>query len=363
MGFKIVSKNRLSSKVFEVEQLIKNLSTEESSEKIIEIFESIDENYRDQNATHLYLKIWKIALANGKLNLANQYAKKGMDYLIEQKRVPSLKTFVNELKLNGILKKDQKQILNLLDIMQGSKKTISDGDLIHFELLATHPEQWKKSSTFLGQYLNIEEGWEVEQWKLCYEFILNFQFDKDLYLILIQKAELLDKKKYKKMFEAYFSENNIKYKKIKESLPKENRSQSKKLNIDYDELAYDVLSGAISSEKSEQDKIVSSLRFIEDNELKLKGLEMIVAFEFLGMDQAVLFLCQKILPMLTNVKDRASCYYIWAQTLVTKEEYYNALDLIEDVLNKEPVYGDELVAFSYLKAEAYFYLKKYKLAI
>ena len=74
-----------SSKVFEVEQLIKNLSTEESSEKIIEIFESIDENYRDQNATHLYLKIWKIALANGKLNLANQYAKKGMDYLIEQK--------------------------------------------------------------------------------------------------------------------------------------------------------------------------------------------------------------------------------------------------------------------------------------
>ena len=351
-----------SSKVFEVEQLIKAPAAEKNSENIIQLFESIDETYRDQHAQHLYLELWKIALINGKLNQANRYAQKGVDFLIELKRVPYLKKFLDELKKNGLLKKNQKKVIAIIETITGKKKIISSEDLDNFNILMTHPDHWKSSLYFLSQYLSMENDWKGEQWKHCYEYILNFYFDRELFLILSQKAVLLGKQKYHKLFENFLLKNNVRFTKDKILVERLEEFKNEKLNVDYDQLAYELLSGAIDPSLKEQDKVISSLKFLSDSELESKGLEMILAFEFLGMEKVVLVLCQRLLPLLSETKKRASCYFVWAQNLVSRGEYYKALDLIEEILNTEPIYGDELLAFVYLRAESYFNLNKFRLA-
>jgi len=50
------------------------------------------------------------------------------------------------------------------------------------------------------------------------------------------------------------------------------------------------------------------------------------------------------------------------QALMNRSEYFKAIDLIDEVLQDEPLYGEEQLAFLYVKAEAYLKLKKTKMA-
>jgi len=74
-----------------------------------------------------------------------------------------------------------------------------------------------------------------------------------------------------------------------------------------------LLTGAIEPNKEEQRRVINSLKYISDEELLAKGQEMIVAFELLGMEEVVISLCERLAKALTEVKQRASVFFVWAK--------------------------------------------------
>ena len=138
--------------------------------------------------------------------------------------------------------------------------------------------------------------------------------------------------------------------------------KKEKFTINYDQIAMDLLSGDKEPNYEEQRRVMNSLKFVTDEELSVKGLEMIVAFELLGMEHVVILLCEKMINILIDVKQRASTFYVWTQALLNLTENHKVIDLVDDVLYSEDVYGEERLAFLYVKAEAYFKLNKIKTA-
>jgi len=82
----------------------------------------------------------------------------------------------------------------------------------------------------------------------------------------------------------------------------------------------------------------------------------------LGMEKVVLTLCEQMIKLTEDIKERASLYFIWAQALNNSGDFFKTIDLIDEVLAKEPFYEEERVAFLYLKAEACVKVKKIKMA-
>ena len=357
-----MSNKILDSELSEIERSISQISSNEDFEFVLNRFESIDEDYRDDHSPQLYFDMWRVALKVGKLTLANSYAKKSMKYLIDLKRIPQIKILLNDFQKAGLIKKQLSDFLIAEEILLGKRKKITRVELIYIELFSDHPEYWKFSPEFLQQYLLLEDEWNVDQWKLCYEYILINHFDKDLFLALLEKAKEKKNAKAEKQLIHLLQTKKIKLRNYKNENIKIENVNNEKLNLDYDQVAMDLLSGAIKPNQEEQRRVLNSLKFISDEELIAKGQEMIVAFELLGMEQVVFSLCEKMVSLLSDIKQKASVYYVWAQALSNLGEYYKALDLIEDVVQAQPLYGDELLAFIYLKAEAYLKLKKIKLA-
>ncbi|MDO9182035.1 MAG: hypothetical protein Q7U04_06485 [Bacteriovorax sp.] len=345
-----------------IESMAPNLTSIEEQKLLLNQYESIDENYRDIECPSSYKHMWKVSLQLGKLNLANKYAQKYLQHLLDLKRTPQIKSFLASLLEASLFKKDEVKYLRITEILLGSVKKITEADLVHFELLNTHPDHWKASSLFLQQYLLLESDWKAEEWKLCYQYILLNHFDRDIFNLLLEKSQELKNKNTEKKIKELFDAKNIKYNSQK--LTGQNIEQTKKesLNLDYDQVAMDMLSGLKEPDNEEQRRVLNSLRFIPEEDLALKGQDMIVAFELLGMEQVVQVLCEKMVKILTDVKQKASVYYVWIQALNNNEEYFKSIDLIDEILEKEPLYGEERLAFLYLKAEACLKLKKIKLA-
>ncbi len=343
----------------------KSLNFSESNadlEIIIRQFESIDEKNRDKYAIHLYQKMWVIALQAGKISLANNYAKKSINYLVEHKRIPAIKILLNELKEKGLLKSQLKEYLSILEILEGRNKNLTKNDLNRIDLLCDHPEHWKQHSLFLKQYLLLEEVWSYDQWKLCYEYLLRNHFDKEIVVSLYEKALESNNEHHLKKFKIYLDKNKLVTSPSAVQKETVEKIQKTKFNIDYDQIAFDLLSGKNEPSEDEQLRVINSLKFISEEDLKSKGTEMLVAFELLGMEKVVFSLCEKLIAMTSDVKIKAGIYFVWAQALLNNEEYYKVMDLIDDVIQKEPLVNDELIAIMYLKAEAYIKVKNIKAA-
>lgn len=338
------------------------ISTIEDSKNLLQQFESIDESVRDQYATKLYLQMWRVALRAGKLSLANSYAKKSLQYLIALKRIPQIKIFIQTLRDAGLFKSKSEEYLIVEEILLGKRNKITTSELDHVELFLSHPEHWKQSPEFLKQYLLIEEEWNQDLWKLCYEFILLNHFDKDVFQALLEKARELGNKEYEQKILALLATKNIKVRSYKAPESKEVLTANEKLNVDYDQIAMELLSGVKEPNNEEQRRVLNSLKYITEEELRTKGQEMIIAFELLGMEQVVLSLCESMINILTDVKQRASTFYLWAQALFNTNEFYKTIELIDEVLHAEPLYGEERLAFLYVKAEACLKLNKIKMA-
>lgn len=338
------------------------ISTIEDSKNLLHQFESIDESIRDQYATELYMQMWRVALHAGKLSLANLYAKKSLQYLIDLKRIPQIKIFIQTLRDAGLIKNKSKEYFIVEEILLGKKNKITSPELNDIEFFISHPEHWKQSPEFLKQYLLIEEEWNQESWKLCYEFILINHFDKDVFQILLEKARELGNKDYEKKILALLATKNIKVRSYKATESKEASMANEKLNVDYDQIAMELLSGTKEPNNEEQRRVLNSLKYITEEELRTKGQEMIIAFELLGMEQVVLSLCESMINILTDVKQRASTFYLWSQALFNTNEFYKTIEMIDEVLHSEPLYGEERLAFLYVKAEACLKLKKIKMA-
>lgn len=351
-----------SAVLSEIESSLPNIDSIEDYKSLTNQFELIPENIRDEYFPSFYLKTWRVALNAGKLSLANSYAKKSIEHLIEFKRIPQIKILLKAFLDSGLFKNKLDDWLISEEILLGKRKNIRSSDLKHIELFLYHPEHWKQFPEFIQQYLLLESEWNLDLWKLCYEYILIKHFDKDLFLVLLEKSIEMKDKANEKKFTNLLLAKKIKLNPRKLGAPKENAKNTEKLNLDYDQIAMDLLSGAIEPNHEEQRRVISSLKYISKDELLEKGQEMIVAFELLGMEQVVHSLCESMIVILTDVKARASTFYVWAQALMNSENYYKAIDLIDNVLDSEPLYGEELLAFYYLKAEALLKLKKTKMA-
>jgi len=348
--------------LFELESSIQNLETSEDCKNLLNKFSSIDENYRDEKAPQSYKLMWKVALRSGKLSLAESYAKKFIDYLIDLKRIPQLKSFLRSLNDEGLFKRKSEKYLNVEKIILGKDVKITQDELAYFDILIEHPEHWKKSSEFLKQFLLIEDDWSLEQWKFCYEYILINYFDKDIFISLLEKSRLLKNSTAENKIIKLLDSKKIKFHTRENFSKAEEKPVQKKLHLDYDQMALELLSGLKEPNIEEQKRVINSLKFISDQELLSKGQDIVVAFELLGMEQVVYELCQKMLELQVDIKDRVITFYVWAQALSNNGDFYKTIDLIDDLFQKEPLNAEEGLAFKYLKAEACLKIKRTKMA-
>lgn len=333
----------------------------ENVHALLEAFEKVDEDYRKKYCLDLYLQLWMPALRSGKVKLARTYVQNVIEILTKYKRIPFLRKFIFEVKKQGLLKNINADDLKFR-IIYGSAH-ISDIQLSdYWEIMQLHPESWKASRDFLRQFLLSKEEWTQETWKLAYEFILKFHYDKEIMIFLSSKAEELKKDKFKILFEKYLREKNIIIPAEKPHIQTRNHSEKSFLKVDYDELALDVISGELIPNTDEQRKVLLSIKDISEKELLSSGLDMVVAFNLLGMELVVLELCSKLLPITEDVQRRASLHFIMAQTLFDNHSYHKTLDVIYDVLENEPLLEDEILAFEYLKAETLLKLNRKDLA-
>lgn len=329
----------------------------EEMDSAIWLFENIDKNYREQNAQKFYFEMWKIALSAGKIKLAKNYAEFILDYCIEYKRVPAIKKLISELSNVGLLKKNNK--FKSAEAILGDKGSFS---LENSHLFESHPEMLKNSSQSLMDFLIEEEKWSVKHWKLAYEYIIKYYYHKDLFLQLAHRADFMEKGEHKKNFLNFLASKKVNIKSFdkKTNIPK--NIEKNALHVDYDQLAMDVISGNIEPSITEQKKILISIQNLSDAELVEKGKDMIIAFGLLGMDKVVVELCARAIPLMSDVKSRASMQFMMAQAMFNSADFYKVIDLVDDVLANEPLLPEEMNDFNYLKAESFLKLKKYKSA-
>lgn len=267
---------------------------------------------------------------SGKVHDAKNFADIVLKELFELKRVPAILKFISQNKELGYpLKKliNYEKWLAQLEGSQGSSVSELEWHLDHF----------KSSKEFAKKYLLEEEEWGKEHFGLCYEYILQFGKDDEIFskINAIKGSSSLDKK---------------------DNPPHE--TPVKSLNFNYDQIAYELISGKKSSKEYEQSKIISELKMLEFDNLKNDGKEMATAFRFLGMDEVVLYICEKIYNTQVDVKERAGLKFLSIESLINLKKNHQAIQEIELFLNREPVFGEEKLAIEYLRAEAYFNLNK-----
>lgn len=269
------------------------------------------------------------AYASGKVRDAQIYAEEVLQALFELKKIPTIVQFITQIKELGYPPKKIKHYEVCLAALQG--KTAKN-----LHQLDWHIDHFKSSKEFLKSYLLDEEEWGKDHYGLCYEYILRFGHDSEIF-------ERLE---------------NIKNNKNEEtSVGPKSAISSSGLNFNYEQLAYDLISGKKSTEDLEQGKIIAGLKSHDFENMK-EGSEMATAFRFLGMDEVVLFICDKLIPLHVDVKVRAALTFLSIESLMNLEKNYQALQMVEAFLKIEPVYGEEKLALLYLRAEIYFLLGK-----
>lgn len=341
----------------ELDLKILERQSSEDDELFIQIFENLDRDYRDQYALNLYLVMWKIAFKAGKIKLAKSYVETILNHLIELKRVPALRKFFAELSQEGIYKEHKK--FQMIGTILGKKLGSSLEDFAYFE---HHPEMWKSSKNILKSYLLEESDWNLESWKLAYEYVLRFYYDKDFFINLAERARALKKHEHAENILSFLRSKKVNLKAFEVKAPQTGKTKDHTLHVDYDQLAMDVISGVKEPSITEQKRILVSIQNLNDEELMDKGKDMIVAFGLLGMDKVVVRLCERVIPLIKEVKQRAGIQFMLAQAYYNSNEFHKACDLIDDTFESEPLLPDEAVAFNYLKGESLLKLKKYKMA-
>ena len=356
--YQLIDEKKWSLIFQELDSRLNSRESFEDSELLVSIFESIDKNFREEHAQKYYFEMWKVAFHAGKIKLARLYAEFVIDYLIEFKRVPAIKKMILDLSEIGLTKSHKK--LQQMEVILGKKGAVILEESDGFE---SHPEMWKDSRSALKSFLINNPEWSTNSWKLAYEFILRFYYDKDIFILLADKSSQLKKPEHKKKLLTFLQSKNVNTERLenkKTVIATQNKDSL--LNVDYDQLAMDVMSGALEPSITEQRKILVSIQELSDEELIIKGKDMIVAFGLLGMDKVVVRLCEKVIPLLTAVDQRAGVQFMLAQSLYNSGDFYKVIDVIDDTFGDEPLLDDEMMAFNYLKAESYLKLKKLKAA-
>ncbi len=354
----LIKDKKWTDVVFNIEIALSKNNDEEIAD-LISMFESIDRGFREKNCLNLFLKLWRPALKLGKIKSAKEYSFQAAEILVKFKRTPSLKILLNDLKSAGITKTNPYELTAMV-ISGHALANQASNKHDYWEQMQMHPEKWKLSKDFLKTYLLQGENWETDHWKLAYEFILNFSFDKDLMFLLADKSEELNKPLSLKKFAQYFTAKNLIYHSATTTPSKKLADDRNAFKIDYDILALQVLSGEATPTLDAQRKVIFSLHDLNESELRLKGNDMLVAFSLLGMELVVIYLSEKLIKITEDVKQRASIHYTCAVALFENQQFHKVIDIVNDVVEIEPLHSEEIMAFEYLKAEALLKLNRSK---
>lgn len=331
-----------------------NLSIEENFE-IFSIVSKIDneilKNIFKQNPKLNYM-LWIFCNKIGKVSYADRFADQYLSYLIERKKIIQLKKYINELEVSGSLKKKLKKIKLIPATLLGNKENFHKLKS-YIELSDWHIEYWGEDYESLKDNIMESTDFKKEDLKLLFKFILKFKFDPDLIIKLLEYKNL-SQDEYIKI------ENFLKNKKVLKSIPELSQSGFKALNskIDYDQIAFELISGKKELDINVEEKIINSLNYMTEEEISMKGYDMLIAFRLLEMNKVTMELCEKLLQKITDTKLYASVIFVKAQTLIELDESYKAIDIVDDAILKLPLLNQELSAFWYLKYLAYKQLGK-----
>jgi tetratricopeptide (TPR) repeat protein len=273
------------------------------------------------------------AYTDGKVGEAQKYAKEVLEELCELKRIPALIHFINQLQELGYPQKKIIKYEALLGQFQGRPGNST------FQL-DWHIDHFKSEQEFFKTFILDIEEWDQKHFELCYEYILRFGEDEEVFSKLDNLKQVIPSD----IQSAVKSEVSL-----------------KNLNFNYEQIAYELISGKKTSDEFGQKGIIKTLKFIDFEKNKKEGREMAIAFRFLGMDEVVVYLCDRLSVLhndISELKDRASLVFLGIESLLNLEDYHTAQQKIELFIADEPIYGDEKLAFIYLKAEVNFLMGK-----
>ncbi len=340
----------------ELNELLNLNSNFEYDELILKKFENVELGYREKNAIPMYNLLWKVAYRRGKVKLAKDYVDFFLIHLFEFKRIPLLTELQVELKATGLTKSYKKtlevgRLIGKNTLPSKEQSTNENGSKLH-------PEMYRNSKEKIKNYLCEKVNWDLDDWKICYEFIIKFYFDKEIFIRLYNFSLITKKEKFSTPLEKLFLLKKVNNYRLVNPIQKTLAPEDKNLVLDYDQLALSLMSGNTKPEEFEQKRIMVFIAQLNDEEFLTRGKDMAIAFSFLGMDLIVAKICQRLIPLMTDLKDSISTYYVLGEALVNSEQYYETIDLVDDLQTRLPLNTNEIIAFEYLRAESYFYLGK-----
>jgi Uri superfamily endonuclease len=203
----------------------------------------------------------------GKISLGKIHADEVLSDMVKLKRIASIKTFIKQIRNFGVTDKNISKYEKITEYLQGySKQNIGQIDW--------HIDHYKTSKEILKKYLIDCEIWKKKQLHLCYEYILSYGCDIEI-------------------------ENKITEQSLRQHISSENVEKTskvlEKLNCNYDQIAYELISGSRESTETDEAAIINGLKLIDLETLEIGGKDFVTAFRFLGMEEVVVYICERLL--------------------------------------------------------------------
>ena len=305
------------------------------ADQLIDIYKKFVEKFEIYPA--IYFSYWFYFRKIGKIQLSETSINHYIDFLIKYKRVPKLKEVYTTLENNGYSKTKLKSIRSNILILLGDKETYK---LSEIDLFDWHEDHWSSKSIALKNEILSIKKWNLELVTKAYEYTLKYYFDLDL--AEIYKEKILANSKYKEDFVKLL----VKFK--EPELRKNINEAVVNYKVDYDQLAFDLISGSLPVNAEEERKVIASIELMSYDELVSKGEDMLIAFKMLNMNLVVRFLTSRLLEFELSARSKASIAFICAQSFFEDEMWFELSDFITKQSMIIPYLEDELLAMEYL---------------
>lgn len=314
---------------------------------LIIFFENLNSD-QIENVEIFYYIIWNFLNKSGKVSKALEYANLYLEHLFLYKKMPAIKNFISELKTANFPKKKIEKYEIKYALILGDKKF--ENTAVFDELFDWHDEHWKTHKESLKRSILASTSWNTDLVKMIYEYTLKYYFDQEI--MEKYKENILENKKYNKDFINY-----IKQKEITLFNKKTETKVEQDFTLDYDQLAYSVVTGKKQSHDDEA-RVIISIEKMNYEELVQKGPEMLIAFRMLGMSEVVQLLADRLLTFDLSQKEKLSIAYVKCEALSEENDFYGLIKFVEEVIREMEVNQEVLKAFYYLCFETALRQKK-----
>ncbi len=121
-------------------------------------------------------------------------------------------------------------------------------------------------------------------------------------------------------------------------------------------------SGDKSNDDSSEAQFQSLVKHYDYNFLQENYEDMVVGFNLINLPVVALEIIERVDKRRLSDREKVNLDYLKVETLIAAERFFEARDLVEDVLAQVPLVKEERLAFQYLRAESYWKLQKYDIA-